>query len=287
VREACPELERQDHTSDAEPSVRSNASSGAALARERGVLSPNSDTRAQRHFLDWDRVRWGAAVEAPPEKSGSAVREGQLVRQLIAGLLESERFWERLEKVRKGGASPENVANEYVPDDPEARQAIAHLFKVAADMSPASGEELDRFTRRLEGWLGNLGAVATHAPNKPSLNPDSVRGERVELFIRRSEQRCLSCGAPTRGRDEITRKSRPSKSRDHCGTCEASGEAATWGASQRKAINELLFEVAPVLRGRARDRVGQRHECRPQRARPDIPRPLPPRTFSSVWDAVG
>src|SRR3712207_3157452 len=101
--------------------------------------------RTQRQFLDWDRVRWSGAGEVSPEKGRSAVRESQLARDLIAGLLRSERFWDRLEKVRQRVISPEDVAKEYVPHGPEARQAIAHIFEVAADMPPAPGEDLDRY----------------------------------------------------------------------------------------------------------------------------------------------
>ena len=250
-------------------------------------MSRGRDTHTQRQFLDWDRVRWSVGVEEPPDKGVSAERESQLVRGLIAGLLNSEHFWDRLEKVRNRVISPEDVAKEYVVDDPEARQAIAHLFKVAADMPPASDEDLDRYKRRLEGWLGNVGAIATRASEPASSDLDRVRGEPVELFIRRSEQRCLSCGNPTRRRSALNHGSRRPPSLDHCGACEESGEATARGASQRKAINELLIEVAPVLRGRAPDRVVQRYERRPRRTSVDIPRPLPPRAFSSVWDVVG
>jgi hypothetical protein len=256
------------------------------------VLSENPDirpNRERRDFGNWDEVRWGPALERLSEKGLSAVRESHPVREFIDGLLKSEGFWRYLENIRAKRLKPEAVAKMYVPHGPEAREAVAYIFNVAADVSPKHGEDPRHYRRRVEGWLGNVGAVAyfpgdeleagdaRRVSKRGSIKLDQARGEPVELFIRHGEQRCLCCGERTRARHERNEESGRLRLVDHCRECEANGEAAAWGRSQRAAINELLMKVTPlVLQDRVLNRARRRRGQRSSHPRPKKPFEPPP-----------
>jgi hypothetical protein len=255
-------------------------------------LSENPDIRPhgeRRDFGDWDDVRWGSAFDHLSEKGLSAVRESHPVREFIDGLLKSEGFWRYLENIRAKRLTPEAVAKKYVPHGPEAREAVAYIFNAAADLSPKPGEDRRHYRRRVEGWLGNVGAVAyfpgdeleagdaRRVSKRGSIKLDQARGEPVELFIRHGEQRCLCCGERTRARHERNEESGRLRLVDHCRECETNGEAAAWGRSQRAAINELLMKVTPlVLQDRVLNRARRRRGQRSSHPRPKKPFEPPP-----------
>jgi len=153
---------------------------------------------------------------------------------------------------------------------------MVRVFEAAVEVTRTPAEN---YRQRVEGWLGNLGAVAyfpdaeiedvnaKRRPKRGSVHRNRERGWPVELLIRRSEGRCLCCGETVRKPKKAGNKSR-TRPVDHCRACAEKGEAAKWRRSQHEAINYFLMKVTPlILQGQVRNRARERRARRSARPR--------------------